>query len=299
MATTAGDALLAYLAEQFAELRQQAPGVRENQAEAIHKMRVAARRLRSLLASGRKLFEDGAAEDIRAELRWLSGALGPARDPGVVQARLRELLAAEPEELVLGPAPARIDEELDAAAAAGFKGALAALDGERYAQLLHSLESWLNTRSLSEKASRPPRKTIRKLVAKDEKRLRHAVEGLPAPEDSAARDEGLHEVRKTAKRLRYSAELAASLGGGRGAKQARRTAKAARRIQTALGQHQDSVVARTLLAELGTRALRSGENGFTYGRLHAKEEQLATRAEADFLKAWRKFAITVPAGDTG
>lgn len=289
MATTAGDALLAYLTEQFADLRQQGPGVRENQAESIHKMRVAARRLRSLLASGRRLFEDGAAEDLRSELRWLSGALGAARDPGVVQARLRELLAAEPEELVLGPAPARIDEELDAAAAAGLEGAIAALDSERYAQLLRGFEAWLNAGSLSERASRPPRKTIRKLVARDEKRLRRAVEGLPAEEDRTARDAGLHEVRKAAKRLRYSAELAASLGGDRGARKARRTAKAARNIQTSLGLHQDSVVARALLVELGTRSLRSGENGFSYGRLHAREEQLASDAEADFLRRWRKF----------
>lgn len=291
MATTAGDALLAYLAEQFAELRFQSPGVRENQAEAIHKMRVAARRLRSLLASGRKLFEDGEAEDLRSELRWLSGTLGPARDPRVVQARLRELLAAEADELVLGQAAARIDEELDAAAAAGFEGALAALDSERYTELLGRFEAWLSAGQLSQKASRPPRKTIRKFVARDEKRLRRAIVRLPAAEDrTGERDEGLHEVRKAAKRLRYSAELAESLGGGGGAGKARRTAKAARKIQTSLGQHQDSVVARSLLADLGGRSLRSGENGFTYGRLHAKEEQLAGSAEADFVKVWRKFS---------
>jgi CHAD domain-containing protein len=252
-------------------------------------MRVAARRLRSLLATGRPLFAKGSADELRSELRWLSGALGPARDPGVVQARLKELLAEEPEELVLGPAPARIDEELDAAAAAGFKGALEALNSRRYKQLLSALDAWLDGGILSEKASRPPRKTIRKLTAKDEGRLRRTVEALPAEEDRPARDEGLHDVRKAAKRLRYSAELAASLSGGGGAKNARRAAKAARRIQTDLGQLQDSVVARALLVELGARSLRSGEDGFTYGRLHAKEEGIATRAEADFLKTWRKF----------
>ena len=289
METTAGDALLAYLAEQLAEMRDHAPGVQQNQAESIHKMRVAARRLRSLLASGRKLFADETAGELRSELQWLSGALGRARDPGVVHARLRDLLAEEPPELVLDPAPARIDEELDASAAAGLKEALDALGSERYQRLLLSLTAWLGARNLSAKASRPPRKTLRKLVAKDENRLRRAVTGLPAAEDRAARDEALHEVRKAAKRLRYTAELAASPGGG-GGKKVRRTARAARRIQTDLGTHQDSVVARTLLLELGTRSLRSGENGFPYGRLHAKEEELANAAEADFLKAWRKFS---------
>jgi CHAD domain-containing protein len=208
----------------------------------------------------------------------------------VVQGRLRELLAAEPDGLVFGRAATRIDDELDAAAAAGFAGALAALDSDRYTELLARLEAWLNAGSLSAKASRPPRKTIRKFVARDEARLRRAIEGLPGPEDrTGARDTGLHEVRKAAKRLRYSAELAVSLGGG-GSGKARRTAKAARKVQTALGQHQDSVVARALLAELGARSRRSGENGFTLGRLHAQEEQLATRAEAEFLKVWRKYS---------
>ena len=56
----------------------------------------------------------------------------------------------------------------------------------------------------------------------------------------------------------------------------------------ARGLHQDSVVARERLAELGGRALRSGENGFSYGRLHAKEESLAAASERAFLKLWKR-----------
>jgi CHAD domain-containing protein len=97
----------------------------------------------------------------------------------------------------------------------------------------------------------------------------------------------LHEVRKAAKRLRYSAELAATVSGA--GKQVRKRAKAARRIQTILGLHHDTVMVRALLAELGLRPMPAGESGFSYGRLHAKEEGVAAGAEADFLKAWRKF----------
>lgn len=62
MATTAGTVLLAYLGEQLGELRRHAPGVRAGEAEPIHQMRVSARRLRSLLATGRTLFVDSAGE---------------------------------------------------------------------------------------------------------------------------------------------------------------------------------------------------------------------------------------------
>jgi len=266
-------------------------------------MRVAARRLRSLLASGRPLFEDGTVEPLRDELRWLSGVLGAARDPGVVHDRLATLLAQEPEALRFGPAALRIGQELDAQAAAGFDAALEALGGQRYTRLLADLERFLAEAPLSHKAASAAGTRIGKLVAKDRRRLRRAVDALPPPADDggAARDAGLHEVRKAAKRLRYSAELAAGLpkgsGGGGAAGQtsgkkrrrrAKRTATSARRIQRLLGQHQDSVVARARLVELAGRALPSGENGFSYGRLHAREESLAAASERDFLKLWKR-----------
>ncbi|MCX6498797.1 MAG: CHAD domain-containing protein [Arthrobacter sp.] len=298
MATTVGEVLLAYLGQQLAELRRHAPGVRAKQSEEVHLMRVAARRLRSLLASGRALFEDGGVEPVRGELRWLSGLLGAGRDPGVVHDRLASLLAREPESLRFGPAAQRIDEELDALAAAGLEAAGEALGGERYTQLLADLEQLFANAPFSAKAAASPGTGIRKLVAKDQRRLRRAVAALPPPaDDGAARDAGLHEVRKAAKRLRYSAEFAASSPEGAGAghpagkkrrRRARKTAKSAAKIQQLLGQHQDSVMARARLAELGGRALRSGENGFTYGRLHAKEEGLAADAERAFLKLWAR-----------
>lgn len=292
MATTAGDVLLEYLEQQLSELRRHAPGVREEQTESVHQMRVAARRVRSLLASGRKLFDTGEAEDLRSELRWLSEALGAVRDPRVVQARLLELLAAEPPELA-DDRPARlIDQELDAAAVAGHQGVLAALDSQRYARLITGLDALLTAGTLSPRASRPPRKVFKKAVSRDTARLVRAVADLCAsPGSSPARDARLHEVRKAAKRLRYCAELAASIRGGRGraGKRARKSAKAARRIQTALGLHHDTVMSRTLLAELGRRSLPHGGNGFSLGRLHAREESVAAAAEADFARMWRKF----------
>jgi CHAD domain-containing protein len=289
MATTAGDVLLGYLGEQLGELRRHAPGAREGQAEAVHQMRVAARRLRSLLGSGRKLFATAEPSDVRTELRWLSVELGAARDPRVVQARLRDLLAAEPEDLGQGRPDRKIDEELDAAAAAGHQGAVAALDSERYTRLIASLEVLLSVGKLSERASRRPGKAFKKILARDTARLDRAVAGLPAasPGSVPARAAGLHEVRKAAKRLRYSAELAATVSGA--GRQVRKRAKAARRIQTILGLHHDTVMARALLSELGLRSTPAGESGFSYGRLHAKEEGVAAGAEADFLKAWRKF----------
>ncbi|MBP1134823.1 CHAD domain-containing protein [Arthrobacter sp. PvP023] len=308
MPTTAGEVLTHYLAQQLAGLREQEPLVRQDLPDSVHQMRMSARRLRSLLATGKKFFDDGAAvPEVREELKWLSGVLGAARDPEVIHQRLRDLLAREPDALVFGPVARQIDEELESASAAGRAAALEALNGDRYARLIASLQELVTLAPLTDKAGRKPHKAMLKLIAKDAARVRRRVHELPdvmgsPAHDGPTRDAGLHEVRKAAKRLRYAAEAAGPVAG----KKAAKTAKGAHELQQILGLHQDSVVARTLLADLGSRAHRNdagtgdgrpgAASSFTYGRLHAKEEALAANAEASFRKAWKKFS-RLRAGD--
>ena len=45
-----------------------------------------------------------------------------------------------------------------------------------------------------------------------------------------------------------------------------------------LGEHQDSVVAREALRELGVRMHLDGDNAFTIGRLHALEQTRGEKA---------------------
>ena len=68
-----------------------------------------------------------------------------------------------------------------------------------------------------------------------------------------------------------------------------RLADAAQGVQKVLGDHQDSVVTRELLRRLGAEAFVLGENGFSYGRLHALEQSAALEAEARFHRDWKKF----------
>ena len=57
-------------------------------------------------------------------------------------------------------------------------------------------------------------------------------------------------------------------------------------MQQALGEHQDAVVVRRHLRDLGVRAHLDGDNAFTFGRLHALQEAAAEAAERDFERAW-------------
>lgn len=310
---TSGEVLLEYLRRQIAELQQQAPRVRDDQPDSVHQMRMSARRLRAVLRSAKSILRPGntvgegspnlSHSELRAELKWLSGVLGEARDPEVIRDRLTALVAGQPGALLVGAAAERIMQALGTAAREARDEVLEVLGSDRYRRLVKALDSLAGTPLPGGKAGRKARKGLAKLVKKDVRRLRRKAAALEqrksedAESDAGAgpnaephsRDVAFHEVRKAAKRVRYIAE-AASLAK---AKSADRIEDAAHTIQKILGQHQDSVVARELLLRLGKKSRQGSKSGadssFTFGRLHALEERRADEAEKEFFKAWKGF----------
>ena len=109
-----------------------------------------------------------------------------------------------------------------------------------------------------------------------------AVEQQPAGEQ---RDLALHETRKAAKRLRYATEAAEPAVG----KPAKRLRKRLKPVQKLLGDHQDTVVARPVLRELGAQAHLDGGNGFTFGLMHGTEAARAERAEQRLPDRWKRM----------
>lgn len=282
----AGDVLLAYLSGQVRELKIQDPRVRLDAPDAVHKMRVATRRMRSVLATFRKLLGDADyVNSLRDELKWLAGVLGRARDTEVVHARLNDMVAEEPGELVMGPVTRRIDLELNADYQKAHTKVLKAMDGARYFRLLDFLDTLLSGPPLSALAAKTARKVIPRLVKRDVKRLRAAVRDAKRNPAGTSDHPALHQARKDGKRLRYAAEAATPISPTKAA----RLADAAQGLQQILGDHQDSVVTRDLLRRLGAEAFVKGENGFSYGRLHALEQAVALDAEARFRRLWKKF----------
>ncbi|QWZ09888.1 CYTH and CHAD domain-containing protein [Nocardioides panacis] len=282
---SAAQVLLAHLAEHVAELQRQDLRLRADEPGSVHRLRIAARRLRSALKTYGPLFEPGAVDPLGEELRWLGQALSAARDAQVLRERLHLLVAAEPPELVLGPVMNRIDDELRIAERAGREQALRALDGERYFRLLDSLDELLRVPPLAPGADAAARKVLPRLLQRDARRLRRAVREIDRTEDPVRHDAALHEARKKAKRLRYAAESTVPVFGRR----AKKLAASAKEVQQALGEHQDTVMARRTLREHAVRAHANGENGFTFGRLHALEQARAAEAEREFEDAWRGF----------
>ena len=291
-----GDLLLAYLTEQYRELLRQDPRVRAGEVDAVHKMRVATRRMRSALASYGRVLQPAPADRLRDELRWLAGVLGELRDPQVLHTRLRGLLSVQPAELVLGGTGRRLDEDLLTEQAAARARLLSALDEPRYASLLADLENLIRGPQRTEAAAGPAAAGGRDVVRRERRRLRrHVRAALAEPAGSGADPsalppagppgESLHAARKAAKRLRYAAEAWAPVQPA----EAARLAEAAEQVQKLLGEHQDAVISAAYLRSLAAGGAADGVNAFTFGRLHALEEVRADAARTAFAAAWATF----------
>lgn len=286
--STAAAAVTHQLTRQVDRLLEQDRRVRAGEDGSVHTMRIAVRRLRSALTTYGPLVEDTAVTDSLAEeLRWLGHVLGPARDAQVLRERLVELVAAQPDHLVLGPVAAAIDDDLRAAARAAREATLAALGEERYFRLLDDLDEFVRAPSFTAEADEPARKVFPRLLCRDARRLRRSVKQARRTAPGEQHDVALHDARKKTKRLRYAAESMAPVLG----KPADELAASVTTIHQVLGQFQDTVMSRRVLRDYGARAHVAGHDGVTYGRLHLIEEARAEAAVREFDDAWTRLSL--------
>jgi CHAD domain-containing protein len=281
---TAEEVVQARITGQVRELRRLDPLVRHDTPDAVHQMRVAARRLRSALATFRPLLDRTVTDPVRDELKWLGTVLSDVRDAEVLHGRLDAMIAAEYPEAVRGGAQQRIERELEAQHAAARVRANAAMESPRYFALLERLDELAASPPWTAAASGRARDVLPGAVRRDWKRLRRRVAVAERTSDRAERALRLHEARKAAKRARYAAETAAAVY----AREATGFVKGTKRMQTVLGEHHDSVVAQSWLRELADQATTEGDDSFTFGVLHAREDAAAETAQARMTKAWRR-----------
>lgn len=263
---SAGDVLRTHLSEQLAELVRRDPMVRRDLPDAVHKMRVATRRMRSAFQTMRPLMDRTRTDPLRAELAWLAGVLGHARDAEVQHARIVGLLNEEPD--LAGPVRLRVDEHFSRLYAAAHRDVVEALDSARFLTLLRGLDSLLAEPPLTHLAFEPAEQRLPKVVRRSWRRLDRRLAQVDALAASQERDLLLHEARKDAKRARYVTEAVTPALG----KPARTTAKAAEALTEALGDHQDGVLTREVLRQLADAAGAAGEPTWTYGRLSGIEQ---------------------------
>jgi len=285
MAETATDALALAIAHLTEVLLAYAPLARpEHGPEAVHQLRVAARRLRSCLRLFRPALDGPALRTLDASLRDFARALGEAREWDVFLTEMGAEISA-----ALGPERrwARFLRAAEARRQAAYASLRDMLEGPDFRSMvwqavrLAALRDWTAT----QEEIPPLRVLAASLLAKRRRRLLkdgRAIETLT--------DDALHELRLQAKRLRYAAELFAPLWPG---KPPRRFLKRIAALQQVLGLANDTVSARSLMASLGGVA-PAWAIGLAEGWALSASRGMRQAA----LPAWRRFGKLSPFWDT-
>lgn len=278
---TAGEAAVAYLTTQVQAVLALDPKARLGKPDAVHRMRVAVRRTRSVLRSYGRVLDRTRTDPIQPELRWLASVLGEVRDLEV----LRDRFAARLDEL---PEPeSRHRRWLDAFAErepAAYGRMNASLSSPRYFALLGELDALIAEPPLTGRAGRPAVKELPRIVTRAWRRLeRTYTSAETAPDPVAAR----HEARKDAKRARYAAEAAIPVLG----RPAENVARQAELLQETMGGYQDGVIAQQHLAQAAATA--DPEEVFTLGVLSGIEHAAAQSALREIPQVWRRACADV------
>lgn len=256
---------------------------RRGEVEGIHRLRTTTRRLRSELRAFRGLTDPGWIGTLEDEMKWLAGLLGSVRDLDVLTARLRG--AAEHQGGSQAESLAPLFGELMNRHARASNELRAALKGDRYCELILSLGRAVSRPVLGPGSCTPCRKALPPLAVEAWRRLKKQARAL-GPDDP---DEAFHEVRKRAKRARYTAEMVAPVLSGDAARGIRRFIRGATKVQDVLGEHQDAIVAGQEIAGILERHADGRSFERAARRLIEGQAEAASEARAAFFGVWDKL----------
>jgi CHAD domain-containing protein len=275
--------ITAYLAAQAEELTALDPMARRFQPDAVHRMRVATRRMRSTLRTFARVLRPDATEHIADELKWLGDVLGQVRDAEVLASHLRAQQEQTDVAQLLGPVSARIDAHFARTGADARAAVLTALDSKRYTVLLTDLDTLIADPPLGPAAEEASGAALAAAVADSYRTTRRRMRRALAAPAGQGRDAALHQARKAAKRARYAAEAVSSVAG----QDARRFAGQMQKVQSVLGDYQDTVIARQLERSLSVAAHLAGENAFSYGLFYERDVYDARMLQDLARQIWR------------
>ncbi|MCS6849527.1 MAG: CHAD domain-containing protein [Anaerolineae bacterium] len=281
---TIGELAYAVLREHFAQFLLHEPGVRLGEdPEAVHRARVATRRLRAALS----LFRDylpPEAQRLRDELRWIARLLGGVRDLDV---QLERLATWREEDATLEPCAldsleALLAHQRDQTRAKLLRG----LNSARYERLVAEFTGFLRSGTgveAGEQCAQPARKEMPGLIRRRYDKVRALGDDIA--EDSSPSE--YHELRIRCKRLRYALEFAEPLYG----KVIRSYLPRLIALQDLLGLHQDAHVAIEQMRRLSLSPQHElpAQTIFALGEIAQRYAQQAEALRAEFPKVYRRI----------
>ncbi|MDY0874315.1 CYTH and CHAD domain-containing protein [Dongia rigui] len=288
---TAADAFAALARNCLEQLRANEAAIDQSEDdEAIHQFRVAIRRFRAGIGAFRELIDDGAHATMSIDLRWLQRQFGPARDLDVL---IADTLVPMQQRLRGHGLIGALLETAEAARAEARHQAHLALENPRYAVMLLQIYRQLLTGGWrtqnAEGASGldiPVRDFADAWLGRAHKRLVR----LGAAHATLS-EVDLHRLRLLGKKMRYGAQVFASLY------RSKRTEKYLLHlgaIQDHLGSLNDAVVGRHLLVDLigklgQQRALSLQETGQLEGIVLGWHSHRIAQDLGGFQETWETF----------
>jgi triphosphatase len=270
--------------------------------EGLHQMRVALRRLRAAISLFSDMLTDAQTEALKAELKWITRELGPARELDIFFKRVvKPVVDGKPN----GAGVAVLSRDLRQQREDAITRAHAATEGARFRDLVLDTAAWIEAGNwmknpditactlrelpIAAAAAEQLQRRWKKLV----KRGRH-LDKLDA--------QRRHRLRIQAKKLRYAAEFFASAFPRK--KSTRRQedfVASLEKVQGALGDLNDIAVH----GELSERFVEGGDAGgkgrvgrarkaFAAGRLSGREEARIAPVLKDAKRAYQAFAKARP-----
>ncbi len=278
------------------------PVLLRGDAEAVHQMRVAMRRLRAAISLFAGMLSDRQTAEMKAQLKSLSAELGPAREFDVF---IRRVLTPVSQDKPAGTGIAVLAKDLQQKREEAFDRARSAVQSVRFRELMIDVSAWIETgdwtRNADDRASSLRVRPIAALAAAEVNRRwkRILKRGARLKRLDAQRR---HKLRIQAKKLRYASEFFAGAFPGKKAKERRVDfLDGLEGLQDALGDLNDIAVHEELTAQIadtkeitGKRRAGRTKKAFAAGRLSGREEARAISVLKDAQHAYRGFARAKP-----
>jgi CHAD domain-containing protein len=215
---------------------------RKSETERIHQSRVALRRIRSNLRTFRLALDPSWGTSLRAELAWYGGRLGQSRDLHIIG----EVISGSGAGLIDAEHVAELEQVVAHRMAAAMAAIASERGGARRFQLTEQMMVLWDGPAFKAKAAKPADEVLPAMLH----RAWHDLRGASRIARKDPADGNLHKLRIRLKDLRYGCETVALVDGG----PARKTAKAAERLQSKLGDLHDASFSIAWLEDLaGTR----------------------------------------------
>jgi inorganic triphosphatase YgiF len=278
------------------------PAMLSGDAEGLHQMRVALRRLRAAISLFADILLDPQTQAMKDEFKWISGEFGPARELDVFIKRVVKPVADDKPN---GPGVAVLTKDLQQRREEAFARACAAVESARFRGLVLDVASWIEAggwTGSTDDFSRLLREQPIVPAAADELRRRWKKILKTGAQLDELDPQRRHKMRIQAKKLRYASEFFSGAFPGKKVMRRRKGFVAGlEKLQDALGDLNDIAVheglsERIVDAQDATGKQREGraKKAFAAGRLSGREEARIASVLKDAERAYRAFAKAKP-----